>query len=125
MIQYTLGVDMGTSGVKAALLALDTCKLGHVATRSYDNAPHQSSEMLWEATAAAIRAAVVGMEPPAIGSSSISGQMHGTVIYNRKGAVIDPIINWQDLRCAVPLARDGNRTTVEVLGEPSGWSRLR
>lgn len=120
MSRYTLGVDVGTSGVKAALLDLDTFKLRPVAMRSYDNAPQQSSAMLWEATAATIRGAVAGMDPHAIRSISISGQMHGTVMYDAGGAVIDPIINWQDQRGAMPLARYGNRTTVEVLRELLG-----
>jgi xylulokinase len=121
MLYCTLGVDMGTSGVKAALLDLDTFKLVSVASRSYDNGPEQSSEMLWEATAASIREAVAGCplgdNPHAIRGISISGQMHGTVMYDVRGRTIDPIINWQDQRCEVPLVRYDNRTTVEVMRE--------
>src|SRR4051794_36567303 len=115
MSHGTLGIDMGTSGVKAALLDLDTFKLGPVATRSYDNAPHQASAILWAATAAAIREAVTGVDPHTIRGISFSAQMHGTVMYDGQGAIIDPIINWQDQSGNVPLARYGNRTTVEVL----------
>jgi sugar (pentulose or hexulose) kinase len=85
MIHCTLGVDVGTSGVKAGLLDLDTFKLITVATRSYDNAPQQSSEMLWEATAATIREVATGMDPKAIRGISISCQMHGTVMYDARG----------------------------------------
>ena len=117
MAHYTLGIDMGTSGVKAALLDLDTFQLRRVATCPYDNAPHQSSEMLWAATAATIREAVAGMDPRAVAGMSISGQMHGTVLYDRAGRIIDPLINWQDQRGAAPLARYGGRTTVDMLRE--------
>lgn len=37
MIRCILGVDMGASGVKAALLDLDTFKISPVVTPSYDN----------------------------------------------------------------------------------------
>src|SRR3954464_3376511 len=111
MTRCTLGIDMGTSGVKAALLDLDTFKLISVATRSYDHGAQQSSEMLWQATASAIQEAVAGVDPHAILAISISGQMHGTVMYDDRGRIIDPIINWQDRRCEVPLAPYGNRTT--------------
>ena len=115
MIHCTLGIDMGTSGVKAALLDLDTFKLIALAMQGYDNAPEQSSEMLWQATAATVREAVAGIDPRAIRGISISGQMHGTVMYDARGEIIDPIINWQDSRCDIPLARYRNRTTIEVM----------
>ena len=115
MIHCTLGIDMGTSGVKAALLDLDTFKLITLAMQGYDNAPEQSSEMLWQATAATVREAVTGIDPRAIRGISFSGQMHGTVMYDAQGEVIEPIINWQDKRCDIPLGRYGNRTTIEVM----------
>ena len=108
---------MGTSGVKAALLDLNTFKLISLAMQGYDNTPQQPSAMLWDATAATIREAVAGINPRAVQGISISGQMHGTVMYDGRGEIIEPIINWQDKRCEIPLPRYGNRTTVEVMIE--------
>lgn len=115
MTAYTLGIDMGTSGVKVAVLDLSTFKLIALAMQGYDNAPQQSSTMLWEATAATIRAAVAGLEVEAIRAISLSGQMHGTVLYDARGEVIDPIINWQDQRCDAPLEKYGHRSTIEMM----------
>ncbi len=117
MTAYTLGVDMGTSGVKVAVLDLSTFKLIALAMQGYDNSPQQSSAMLWEATAATTRKAVAGIDVSAIRAISFSGQMHGTVLYDEGGAVIDPIINWQDKRCDVPLEKYGNRSTIETMME--------
>ncbi len=84
--------------------------------QGYDNSPEQPSEMLWASdrvppfarpSPASIRSAIRGI--------SLSGQMHGTVMYDARGECIEPIINWQDKRCDIPLERYGNRTTVEVM----------
>jgi xylulokinase len=115
MMRYTLGIDVGTSGAKAALLDLDTFELHGVAMRSYDNGCLQSSAMLWEATSDVIRGAVAGVDPRAIGGISLSGQMHGTVMFDAMGETIEPVINWQDRRCDLPLACYGGRTTIQAM----------
>ena len=124
MTRCTLGVDMGTSGVKAALLDLDTFQLISVATRTYHHGAQQSSEMLWQATASTLREAVAGVNRAPSGHE-YSGQMHGTVLYDAGAGFIDPIINWQDRRCEVPLARYSDRTTVEVMRDLIDRFRLR
>ncbi|MGE5603749.1 MAG: xylulokinase [Nitrososphaerales archaeon] len=115
MIGYTLGIDVGTSGAKAALLDLDALRLASVTMQGYDNGALQPSEMIWQATAAIVRQAVAGIDPKAVRGISFSAQMHGTVMYDAQGSVIEPIINWQDKRCDIPLARYDNRTTVEKI----------
>lgn len=117
MQHYALGIDLGTSGVKVAVLDLNTFRLIALAMRSYDNAPLQPSGMLWAATAATLREAVAGIDVHAIRGVSFSAQMHGTVLYDGDGEVIEPIINWQDKRCDAPLARYGDRSTVETMME--------
>jgi xylulokinase len=115
MTEYTLGIDLGTSGVKVGVLNLSSLRLIALAMRGYDNSAQQQSTMLWESTADAIREAVAGITVEAIRAIGFSGQMHGTVLYDARGEVIDPIINWQDKRCDVPLGKYGNRSTVEMM----------
>lgn len=132
MTEYTLGIDMGTSGVKVGVLDVNTLQLISLAMKAYDNSAHQPSAMLWEATASAIQEAVAGLDTNEIGAIGLSGQMHGTVLYDSAGVVIEPIINWQDKRCDVPLEKYGNRTTVEMMmtrlgveeRTPADWQRL-
>ncbi len=115
MAEYTLGIDMGTSGVKVGVLDLSNFRLIALAMKGYDNSAQQQSTILWESTAAAIREAVGGINVKAVRAISFSGQMHGSVLYNARGEIIDPIINWQDKRCDVPFAKYGNRSTVEMI----------
>ena len=115
MADYTLGIDMGTSGVKVAVLDLSRFRLVALAMQSYDNAALQPSTMLWEATTATIRKAVAGIDAKAIRGVGLSSQMHGTVLYDARGEVIEPIINWQDKRGDVRLPKYGHRSTVEAM----------
>ena len=117
MTEYALGIDMGTSGVKVAVLDLSRFRLVALAMQGYDNSPQQPSTMLWNATADTVREAVAGIDAHAIRAISLSGQMHGTVLYDARGEVIDPVINWQDKRCDVLLEKYGNRSTVEMMME--------
>ena len=115
MADYTLGIDMGTSGVKVAVLDLSHFRLIALAMQSYNNAALQPSTMLWEATAATIRKAVAGIDVQAIRGVGLSSQMHGTVLYDAQGQVIEPIINWQDKRGDAPLPKYSNRSTVATM----------
>lgn len=115
MTEYTLGIDMGTSGVKVGVLDLSNFKLIALAMQGYDHSALQPSTMLWEATAATVCKALATVNVKAIGAIGLSSQMHGTVLYDARGEIIEPIINWQDKRADLPLARHGNRTTIEVM----------
>jgi xylulokinase len=115
MAEYTLGIDMGTSGVKVGVLDLSNFRLIALAMKGYDNSPQQLSTILWESTAAAIKEAVAGINVETIRAISFSGQMHGTVLYDARGEIIEPVINWQDRRCDMPLEKYGNRSTVETV----------
>lgn len=98
-----LGIDVGTSGVKAALVSLDgtveataTSPLT-MATLRPGWAEQDPSEW-WSASLAAIRT-ILGRQPRAVvGAVGISGQMHSSVFLDRAGSVIRPAILWCDGR---------------------------
>jgi xylulokinase len=76
------------------------------------------SETLWGQTVAAIKDSIAMLgKSGSLEAIGISGQMHGTVLYDSSGDVIDPVINWQDKRCDQPLARYGGKTTIDVIME--------
>jgi len=103
----TLGIDLGTSAVKAALLD-DDDRLLATASRPLD-ASHprpgfseQDPDDWWQATSAAIDALKAGhaaalSEVEAIG---LSGQMHGATLLDAAGSVLRPCILWNDGRSA-------------------------
>ena len=102
---YLLGLDIGTSGVKALLISI-AGKIISSKTVAYPLAtPHsgwaeQSPDDWWEATLKVIRE-TVSDHPIAsnqIKGISLSGQMHSSVFLDEKMKVIRPAILWSDTR---------------------------
>ncbi|GAG11093.1 unnamed protein product, partial [marine sediment metagenome] len=102
-MEYLLGLDIGTSGVKALLISVEG-KIISSKTESYPLAtPHsgwaeQSPYDWWEATVNAIREIVSNgyIDANQIKGISLSGQMHSSVFLNNKMKVIRPAILWSD-----------------------------
>jgi xylulokinase len=98
-----LGVDVGTSGVKAILIDTTGDVLASAVTPLQLSTPQpgwaeQDPDAWWAATAAAIRtvlAARPGESPDAVG---VSGQMHSSVFVDASGDVIRPALLWCDGR---------------------------
>ncbi len=97
MMEYVLGIDLGTSGVKAGLVNLATLKLECVSVRSYADDAEQDPEILWGKTVEATQEAVnlLGRRGT-VRAIGLSGQMHGAVLYDAVGKPIGPLINWKD-----------------------------
>ncbi len=116
MADYSLGIDTGTSSIKVGLLNLSTLKLEDCIEKNYENSSEQRSVIIWNQTLEAIKESVSRLKDiNDIKAIGLSGQMHGTVLYDKNGIVIDPIINWRDDRCNKPLEKYGNRTTIDVI----------
>lgn len=104
-MEYLLGLDIGTSGVKALLISLEG-KIISSKTVSYPlTTPHpgwaeQSPADWWEATVNAIREIVSNdyIDANQIKGISLSGQMHSSVFLDEKMEVIRPAILWSDTR---------------------------
>ena len=104
-MEYLLGLDIGTSGVKALLVSPEG-KIISSKTESYPLAtPHpgwaeQSPYDWWEATVKVIRKIISHnpIDSSRIKGISLSGQMHSSVFLNEKMEVIRPAILWSDTR---------------------------
>ncbi|GAI86599.1 unnamed protein product, partial [marine sediment metagenome] len=102
---YLLGLDIGTSGVKALLVSSEG-KIISSKTVSYPLATlhsgwaEQSPYDWWEATVKVIRETVSNnpIDSDQIKGISLSGQMHSSVFLNEKMEVIRPAILWSDTR---------------------------
>ena len=125
MAHYTLGIDIGTSSVKAGMLDRDSFDLSCITARAYNSSAEQDASIIWAQTAEAVKESVgmlpEGAEVEAIG---LSGQMHGTVLYDCAGNIIGPVINWQDKRCDKPLQKYSGRTTIDVMTAAMGQKGL-
>src|SRR6185437_931800 len=98
-----LGVDVGTSGVKAILVAPN----GDVTAKAVEalqlSTPRpgwaeQDPEHWWRATIAAIRAVLADDRGAVVEAIGVSGQMHSSVFLDAGGAVIRPALLWCDGR---------------------------
>lgn len=107
---YLLGLDLGTSGVKALLLPLTEgsearthCGTAELTLSTpYPGWSEQNPVDWWHAVTRAIRAVLEtsGVEPSEIAGLATSGQMHGATLLDGAGGVVRPCILWNDQRSA-------------------------
>jgi xylulokinase len=110
-----LGLDIGTTGAKAALFAADD---GRTLASAFVDYPlrhpapgwaEQDPEDWWRATCAAIQACLAhakarGIRPEDVRALGLSGQMHGLVLLDEEDHVLRPCIIWADQRSAAECA---------------------
>ncbi len=104
-----IGIDLGTSGVKAILLdeqgnvvASQTEKL--TVSRLHPLWSEQDPEHWWLATDRAIKALGAQHSLRAVKAIGIAGQMHGATLLDHQQRVLRPAILWNDGRCGEECA---------------------
>ncbi|MGM9426857.1 xylulokinase [Hydrogenophaga sp. MI9] len=102
-----IGIDIGTSEVKALLLGPDQRVIGSAGSALTVSRPHpghseQAPADWWTATQAALASlrAAHPAEYAATEAIGLSGQMHGAVLLDAQDQVLRPAILWNDTRCA-------------------------
>src|SRR5829696_6325728 len=103
-----LGLDLGTSSVKALLMAEGGAVLGEGSASYAVRAPRpgwaeSTPEDWWTAVLEATGAAVgrLGAEVTSLG---LSGQMHGVILVGELGLPLRPAVIWADARSGAELA---------------------
>jgi xylulokinase len=120
--QVFLGLDVGTSGVKAILVSSSGDLQASATSPLTMQTPQpgwaeQHPQAWWDATLASI-AAVKRAKPDAVVAAvGISGQMHSSVFLDRAGDVIRPALLWCDGRTTAECA--------EITERVGGEERLR
>ncbi len=107
-----LGIDIGTSGVKAMLIDRDGAAIGEASARSVEPVrPHpgwseQNPVDWWKATLDALDKLARGhpSEMAAVRGIGLAGHMHGAVLLDRGDDVLRPAILWNDGRSAAECA---------------------
>jgi sugar (pentulose or hexulose) kinase len=103
-----LGIDLGTSFIKGALLDPDARRLEHVRRAPFPPPLASANPLFCEVDPAAILAAVRGLiEELASRAPDCEGivmctQMHGMVLMNARGGVESNCITWRDQRALMP-----------------------
>jgi xylulokinase len=133
-MQALLGIDLGTTGVKAALFAADD---GRVLASAFVDYPllhpypgwaEQNPAEWWHATLTAIRACLAqgirhGVQAADVRGIGLSGQMHGVVLLDETYQVLRPCIIWADQRsdaqCRWMTERVGAMQLIEYVSNPA------
>ncbi len=129
-----LGIDLGTTGVKAALFSAAD---GQVIASAFFDYPlyhpqpgwaEQQPGDWWKATIAAIRACLEeaashGVMPADVRGVGLSGQMHGVVLLDEQSMVLRPCIIWADQRsepqCRWMTERVGAAKLIDYVSNPA------
>lgn len=99
-----LGIDIGTSSVKAILYETDNAELLAVAGQEYPlhipqpGYAEQDPDDWWQATQATVRQIVQQAGRQDVAAISFSGHMHGTVLLDSAKQVLHPAVIWADQR---------------------------
>jgi xylulokinase len=131
-----LGIDLGTSQVKALLCSRSGEVLGQGIAGYSVRAPRAGwaetdPDDWWHATATAVRAAVDPAGRDVLGLA-IVGQMHGAVLTDTRGAPLRPAILWLDRRSSAEVedyrrlpeqmrAALGNPPSPGMAGPTAAW----
>jgi xylulokinase len=118
---YLLGIDIGSSSVKASILNGETGELVGSSYYPKNEMPiiakqagwaEQSPDLWWENLKLALREVMAGsnIDSSGIDSIGISYQMHGLVLVDRNQQVLRPSIIWCDSRAAVY----GNKAFTDI-----------
>jgi xylulokinase len=109
MAQYLLGLDIGSSSVKASLVDSATGKSVASATSPSEEMPmlakhpgwaEQDPEMWWDHAVKSVKACLQksGVNPGKVAAIGISYQMHGLVVVGKDHKPLRPAIIWCDSR---------------------------
>lgn len=104
-----IGIDLGTSGVKAILLGEQGEVLASHTEKLSVSRPHplwseQDPEAWWQATDRAILALGETHSLQQVKAMGLAGQMHGATLLDKNNRVLRPAILWNDGRCGEECA---------------------
>jgi xylulokinase len=135
--QAVLGIDLGTSGVKALVADPEGGVLGRGVAGYPVRVPgpgraESAPEDWWLATRAAVRQALAEADRVTVTAMAVAGQMHGVVLVDGRGAPLRPAILWLDQRAAAEAATYtelpceytavlGNRPSPGMAGPLLSW----
>ena len=129
-MNYLLGIDLGTSGIKTQLFSQDGRSIAS-ATQEYplyqpqNGWAEQNPAHWWNACVATIQQVLAdaAIAPIEIAGIGLSGQMHGLVMLDESGEVLYNSILWCDGRtteeCAEITQTIGAKRLIEISANPA------
>lgn len=131
MAAKLLGIDVGTGGTRAVLLDDAGRVLGAATAEHAEMASpelgwaEQDPRDWWRATCLAVADCLTaaGATQAEVSAVGLSGQMHGLVLLDEKGAVLRPSIIWCDQRteeqCREVTPRVGAQRLIQLTANPA------
>ncbi|MEM7125108.1 MAG: FGGY-family carbohydrate kinase [Chloroflexota bacterium] len=129
--QMLLGLDIGTSLIKAVIFDLYGKELGQGTAKVDVESPHpgwqeQNMDAVWEGADAAIQGALCesGVEPAEIAAVGTAGQGDGLWMIDAAGNPVGPALLWNDGRAAEVIAEweaDGSLSALYAVGGTVLW----
>lgn len=130
MVQYLIGIDIGTSGTKTVLFDTEGSV---VASKTVEYPLYQPqngwAEQMpkdwWDATVEGVQSVLTqsGIDATAVKGIGLSGQMHGLVMLDEANAVLRPSIIWCDQRtakeCEEITEKVGAKRLIEITANPA------
>ncbi len=103
MPQHYLGIDVGTTAVKALVVDESGAVAGEAESPLEVSVPNpgwaeQDPADWWRGTIEAVRAACAGAGVRGVEAIGLSGQMHSSVLLDGADSVLRPAILWNDVR---------------------------
>ena len=131
VVSAYLGLDMGTTGVKAAVFTPDGVMIGKGLAEYTLETPRPDvveldAEIYWTAAKRAVGEAVsrAGLDPRSIRSLAITGQAETLVCADAAGRPVRKAIVWLDNRARAEAAELEKRFTREALFRMSGQTEM-
>lgn len=119
-----IGLDVGTSAVKALLLTAAGEVVGSYTSEYPLFSPQpgwseQNPEDMWQASVAAIRGVLdkFAISPESVLGLGLSGQMHSSVFLDKNQEVIRPAILWNDVRTSAQCRFIEQTVEAQILHE--------
>ena len=128
MPQHYLGIDVGTTAVKALVVDELGSVVGEAESPLEVSVPNpgwaeQNPSDWWQGTVRAVRAACIRAGVREVKSIGLSGQMHSSVLLDKADRVLRPAILWNDVRttaqCRFITDRIGKAGLRRLVGNPA------
>jgi xylulokinase len=119
-MSFLLGIDLGTSSVKAVVIDERGTMVGTGMQEYPILTPEpgwgeQEPEAWWRATAIAVQEAVAQADEPPIKAIGLSGQMHGVVLIDKDANAVAPAIIWADQRSSIEVGIFKETLSLELM----------
>ena len=128
MPQHYLGIDVGTTAVKALVVDELGAVVGEAESPLEVSVPmpgwaEQNPSDWWQGTISAVRAACAQARVSEVKAIGLSGQMHSSVLLDKSDRVLRPAILWNDVRttaqCRFIDERVGRSDLRRLVGNPA------